>query len=291
MAMEIKLYENKNAVLQDGKPVYVTDDGQEFVADVPSMHANILKFKGDQQASRKTIKDLNEKYKPFTEIEDVHVWYDKATKAIATVKNLDDKTLVDAGKVEQVKAEVKEAYEGQVAQLKTTLQESETKHSEALTAKDRVIHNLTIGNEFANDPHFSGPNKSTNLFPDLARSYYGHHFKNVPVDGKPDMVRVVGYLNGNEILSRKPDTIGEPAEFNEAIGIIIAQDPRREEILASGHSGSGAGGGGGGTPPSMTDVEKLEKAHAEAMKNNNPRLALSIKNQLFKARQKLGASN
>ena len=101
MAMTLKM-ENEQAILQDGKPVFVLDDGQEFVADVPSMHANILKFKGDQKTDRGTIKTLNTTLKLFDGIDDLPVWHEGAIKALDTVKNLDDKTLVDAGKVEQV---------------------------------------------------------------------------------------------------------------------------------------------------------------------------------------------
>lgn len=288
--MKIKLDDNENAVLQDGKPVYVLEDGKEFIADVPSMHENILKFKGEEKKTRQTIKQLNDKLAPFAEIEDVPTWFETvATPAIATVKNLDDKTLVDAGKVEQVKREVKEAYEGQLSQIKTTLKETEATHGDALAGKDRIIHNLTIGNEFANDPHFNGPDKLTTLFPDLAKSYYGHHFKVVPVEGQPDKVTVVGYLNGNEILSRLPDTIGEPAKFNEAIGVIIAQDPRRDEIMAAGHSGSGAGGGGGGGAGGGSEVEKLEKAYAKAIEAGDGREATRLNTALFRAKQKARA--
>jgi hypothetical protein len=282
--MTLKM-ENEQAVLQDGKPVFVLDDGQEFIADVPSMHANILTFKGDQKTDRKTIKTLNGTLKLFDGIDDLPAWRETATRALETVKNLDDKVLVDAGKVEQVKAEVKEAYEGQVTQLKTTIKDGEVSHTSAITAKDRVIHKLTVGNRFANDPHFSGTEPLTTLPPDVAEAYYGHNFKVLPVDGT-DEVKIVGYLNGNEILSRKPDTVGDVADFGEAIGIIIEQSVHKDRIMAPGHSGSGAGGGGGGGGGGEDDpITKLQTAYDAAVKAGQGREAIALKTRLFKARQ------
>lgn len=289
MPMILKM-ENDVAVLQDGKPVYTTDDGQDFLADVPSMHANILKGKGDQKKDRETIKGLNTTLKLFEGIDDLPAWHTNATKALETVKNLDDKTLVDAGKVEAVKAEVKEAFEGQVTQLKTTIKDNETAHGGVVAIKDRVIHRLTVGNRFAIDPHFSGPEPLTNLPPDVAEAYFGHHFKVLPVEGKPDDVRIVGYLNGNEILSRQAETVGDVAEFPEAIAIIIEQSPHKDRIMAPGHTGSGAGGGEGGGGGGEEDiVTKLQTAYDLAVKEGRGRDAVGLKTRLFKARQEAQA--
>jgi hypothetical protein len=278
--------ENEQAVLQDGKPVYVLDDGQDFVADVPSMHANILKFKGDEKATRIAVKGYKDTLKLFDGIEDLPVWHKNATDAMATVKNLDDKTLVDAGKVEQVKREVKDAYEGQVTTLKTSIKDQEATHVTVIALKDRVIHKLTVGNRFANDPHFGGTEPLTNLPPEIGEAYFGHHFKVLPVDGKEDEVRVVGYLNGNEILSTKPDTIGDIAKFDEAIAVIVAQSPHKDRIMAAGHTGSGAGGGeGGGGGGKGGDLEVLQKEYDDLVKAGKGREAIAAKNRLFKARQ------
>jgi hypothetical protein len=286
MSMILKLDENKQAVLQDGKPVYVGDDGTDFVADVPSMHANILKGKGDAKKDRETITGFNKTLKLFDGVEDIPAWHVSATKALDTVKNLDDKTLVDAGKVEQVKAEVKEAYEGQVGQLKTTIKDNETAHGAMVVIKDRVIHRLTVGNHFATDPHFTGAEPLTNMLPGPAEAYFGHHFKVLPVEGKPGDVKVVGYINGNEILSRKADTVGDVAEFPEAMAIIIEQYPQKNHILTAGLPGSGAGGGGGGGGGGEKDaVEELTAQHALALKEGRGRDAVALKTRLFKATQ------
>lgn len=289
MVMQLKM-ENDQAVLQDGKPVYVTDDGQDFVADVPSMHANILKFKGDEKATRKRLKEQSDALALFDGIEDLPTWHQKATEALETLKNLDDKKLVDAGKVEQVKREVKDAYEGQVSTLKNSIKEASEKLTNTVQLKDRVIHKLTVGNRFANDPHFSGPKPLTNLPPEIGEAYFGHHFKVLPVEGKEDEVRVVGYLNGNEILSTKPDTIGEIAEFDEAIAVIVAQSPHKDRIMAPGHSGSGAGGGegGGGGRREDDDITAMQKEYDELIKAGKGREAIALKRRLFNARQEAG---
>jgi hypothetical protein len=53
-------------------------------------------------------------------------------------------------------------------------------------------------------------------------------------------VSIVGYLNGEKILSRTQ--MGEPADFHEAIAKIIEQSPLKDQIMrASGGGPSTAG--------------------------------------------------
>src|SRR6185369_15152564 len=75
---------------------------------------------------------------------------------------------------------------------------------------------------------------------DIVQARFGSDFK------IEDAGKVVAYdSSGNKIFSRtKP---GEPADFDEALEMLIEQYPRRDDILkGSGHSGDGARNGGGG---------------------------------------------
>ena len=99
--VKLKLDEQGNAVLQDGKPVYVHDDGKEVPFDAPGAMAKIASLNAEAKTHREAKEAAEAKLKAFDGIEDAEA----AKKALATVKNLDDKKLVDAGEVEKLKAE------------------------------------------------------------------------------------------------------------------------------------------------------------------------------------------
>jgi hypothetical protein len=108
--MKLKLDAEGHAVLQDGKPVYVHDDGKELSFDAPATVSTISRLNGEAKSHRERAETAEGKLKAFEGIEDPAA----AKKAMATVKNLDDKKLVDAGEVEKVKNEAIAAVEAQI---------------------------------------------------------------------------------------------------------------------------------------------------------------------------------
>src|SRR5690349_21486790 len=99
--MKLKLDDKNQVVVQDGKPVYVADDGKEVVFDYPATLATISRLNGEAKGHRERAEAAEAKAKIFEGIEDPV----KAREALETVKNLDSKKLFDAGKVEEIKAE------------------------------------------------------------------------------------------------------------------------------------------------------------------------------------------
>jgi hypothetical protein len=91
--MKLKLDEKGNVVVQDGKPVYVADDGKEIAFDAPATRDTITRLNKEAQSHRERAEVAEGRIKDFEGIEDP----DKARKALETVKNLDDKKLIDAG--------------------------------------------------------------------------------------------------------------------------------------------------------------------------------------------------
>ena len=99
------------AEVQDGKPIFVHDDGKEVPTDVPATVATISRLNGEAKSHRERAEAAEEKLKAFDGIEDAEV----ARKAIETLGNIDAGKLVAAGKVEEIKAAAKKTAEEQVA--------------------------------------------------------------------------------------------------------------------------------------------------------------------------------
>lgn len=210
--MKLLLDANGNVVLRNGKPVYVHDDGTEVEFDAPAAVSKITALNNEAKGHRLEAKEAKEKLASFDGIEDAEV----ARKALETVKNLDQKKLIDAGEVEKVKKEVATVYEGRLAEKDKVISE-----------KDGYIYKLEVSNRFTASPFIA---EKTTLPPDLAEAYFGKHFK--VEDGK-----TVAYIGDDKVYSRKNP--GELAEFEEAIEQIVDKYPMKDRIL-KGKTGSGS---------------------------------------------------
>lgn len=237
--MKLKLDDKQQVVVVEGKPVYVYGDGKEVAFDAPGAVAKIAELNTEAKTHREGKESAEAKLKLFDGIEDV----DAARAAIKTVKNLDDKKLVEAGKVEEIKMEAIKATEAKFA---PTVQKAAD-----LEAK---LHRTMIGGAFLRSAFV----KDKLVIPaDLVEAQFGKAFKLVGDN-------VVGFgPNGKEVFSRiKP---GEVADFEEALEIIIDQYPHKAAIL-KGKTGSGGGKppGEGGDAGSKTitrnDFDKLDPA-------------------------------
>src|ERR1043165_2791335 len=98
--MKLKFDEKGGVVVQDGKPVYVHDDGKEVAFDAPATVATIGRLNSEAKTHRERWEAAEAKLVAFGDLDP-----EQAKKAVSTARNLDDKKLVDAGQVEQVKNE------------------------------------------------------------------------------------------------------------------------------------------------------------------------------------------
>ena len=98
------------AEVKDGKPVYVDADGAEALYDGESLAEHVTRLNGESATRRRELREAQEKLGAFDGIEDPEA----ARKALTTVKNLDDKKLVDAGEVDKVKEAAIQATKGTV---------------------------------------------------------------------------------------------------------------------------------------------------------------------------------
>lgn len=219
------------AEVQDGKPVFLDDGGKEVAFDAPHATATISRLNGEAKGHREAKEAAESALKKFDGISDPAA----AIKALETVKNLDDKKLVDAGEVEKVKAEAIKAVE--------------EKYKPIVEERDSAVNELRqekIGGSFARSKFIAD---KMAVPADMVEAMFGRNFA---VDGGK-IVAKDG--NGNQIYSKSRP--GEPADFDEALEALVEGYSHRDSILKGrGQNGSGAKpGGGSGSGKTMSRAE------------------------------------
>ena len=226
--MKLKLDEKGQVVVQDGKPVYEADDGKEVVFDYPATLNTISRLNGEAKSHRERAEKAETALKGFEGIEDP----ESARKALEIVSNLDTKKLIDAGKVDEVKAEAQRAFDEKLKAM-------EKKYEPVIAERDGLKNQLNdekIGGSFSRSKFIA---EKLAVPADLAQAKFGKAFS-LDAEGRI----IAKDASGNQIYSRaKP---GEIADFDEALEMLVDSYPHRDSILkGSGASGSGAGGSQG----------------------------------------------
>ncbi|MEE4461549.1 DUF6651 domain-containing protein [Azotobacter chroococcum] len=215
------------AEIQDGKPLFVEDDGKEVAFDALGTRATITRLNSEAKSHRERAEAAEKIAKAFEGIDDAAA----ARKALEVVANLDQKRLIDAGEVEKVKAEISKAFQTQLDEVTGKAQTLE-----------QQLYAEKIGGSFARSKLIAD---KLAIPADMVQARFGQQFK--IEDGK-----VVAYdQHGQKIYSRARP--GELADFDEALDSLVEQYPHRDHILkASGANGGGAPAGNGGTPGKKT---------------------------------------
>lgn len=192
----------------DGRVLY-DNAGKEFAFDAAQTYGKIQELTGEAKSHREAKEAADAKLKELG----------------SKLEGVDLSKMVDAGKLEEVKAEVAKSYQRQLDEERQAREKLESQYnSEKLTG-------AFASSKFIND--------SLAVPPDMALSTFGKNFK---IEGGKLMAVDA---DGNTIYSRKNP--GAPADFDEAISQIIENYPYKDRILkASNHSGTGGEGGEGG---------------------------------------------
>lgn len=202
-------------------PVFIGAAGNESPFDADSTVATISRLNGESKGHRERAEKAEVSLKAFEGITDPTA----AISALDMVKNLNDKKLVDAGEVQKVKDQ---AIQSVRAEFEPVVKERDLFKAQLFDEK--------IGGAFARSK-FIG--EKVAIPADFVQASFGKHF--TIEDGKV----VAKDSNGTQIFSRTRH--GEPADFEEALSILVESHPQRDSILkSSGASGGGAQGGGGG---------------------------------------------
>ena len=212
--MKLKLDENGHVVVQEGKPVYVHEDGKEVVFDAPGTVSTITRLNAEAKSHRERAESAEKSLKGFDGIADPAA----ARNALDVVSKLDQKKLVDAGEIDTVRNEISKAFQTQLDEANGKAQTYE-----------QQLYAEKIGGSFARSKYIAD---KLAVPVDMVQATFGQNLK--IEEGK-----VVAYdTQGQKIFSRvRP---GELADFDEAIETLVSQYPHRDHILKS----SNATGGG-----------------------------------------------
>ncbi|MFQ5626853.1 MAG: DUF6651 domain-containing protein [Methyloligellaceae bacterium] len=201
------------AEVKDGKPLYL-DDGKEVAFDAPHTVATISRLNGEAKGHRERAEAAEGKLAAFDGIEDPAA----ALAALKTVKNLDDKKLIEAGEVDRIKTEAIAAIEAKYAPV-----------VEKADNLERQLNSELIGGAFARASFIA---ERVAVPSDLIQAQFGRNF--AVEDGK-----LVGKdESGNVIYSKQKP--GEVASFDEALEIVV-EGYRHKDRIMKGHDQSGAG--------------------------------------------------
>jgi hypothetical protein len=227
--MKLELDANGNAVLENGMPVYVYDDGSKKPFDASKAVTTITRLNGEAKGHRERAEAAETLAKRFEGLEDP----ESARQAIETVKGLDGKTKAE---IDKVRKEIAATYTPQIEAAK----------AEAASAK-AALHKAVVGGAIAQSKFL----EKTVWTADVAEAMYG---KDISVDEKG---RFVGKdAHGAVVYSRTNH--GEPADVDEFLQIRIDAHPRKEHILKAdqkGGSGASPGAGGGKSTKQMPESD------------------------------------
>lgn len=214
-----------------GNPIYIGTDGKEQSVQGDTISRLNGEAKTHREAKEKAENDLA----AFKDIDPV-----KAKKALETIAKIDAKTLIDAGEIDKVKAEISAGFTEQMAEKDKTI-----------TDLTNNLNGMTLETSFANSEFMSN---SIGIPAEAFKSVFTSNFKienGQTIPYGPD---------GNKIYSKK--NMGEVASFDEALEILVDQNPNKDAYLkADGNSGSGNQGNGGNRPTgrriSRSDFDKM----------------------------------
>ena len=203
-------------------PVFVHADGRKAPFDADSTIATISRLNGEAKTQREAKEALELAFKPFKDagLSDAQA----ARKAMDIVKGLDEKKLVDAGSRDQA---IAEAVKSVRLEFEPVLKERDTFKTE--------LYNEKIGGAFARSKFIAD---RVVIPADMVQAAFGHRFS--IENGKT----IAKDANGQPIFSRTRH--GEPADFEEALEIMVDGYAHKASILkGSGASGGGSTGNGG----------------------------------------------
>lgn len=255
------------AEIKDGHPVYIDEDDndRELAMDVPSMRTKIIGLSKDEKGHREAREEAEKRLKAFEGIEDPEA----AKKALEKVAALNDKELIDAGKVEEIKANAVKATEEKMQAALDAKDEEIAELSTNLDGATKTLNDELIGGAFARSK-FVEDNIAIPV--DFLQAKFGNNFK--VVDGK----RVGFDENGKEIYSKsKP---GEIAEFDEALEILVSAHPNKDDFL----KGRQKNGSGAEPPGGKPKGRVVSRADFDAMGDAQKRQVITDGVQIVDAR-------
>lgn len=229
--MNWKVDENGAIVVKEGNPVYTDSNGDEKTVMVDT----ISRLNKEAMQHRVAKEEALGKLRDFEGLD-----AKQAREALEKMSKVEQKQLIDAGKIDEVKNQITTQYQAQLSEKETALQTLQSRYN-----------NMVVDNVFGNS-RFIRDNVAVPR--DLFEAKFKQNFK--VENGE---VVVIGN-DGNRLYSK--ERAGEYATPEEGLRILAESHPDKEVILrANVGTGSGstgnAGGQGGGRYIKRSDFEKL----------------------------------
>ena len=245
MAFKLKLNADGSAVIQDGKPVYVSEEGAEEAFDMNMAWNKIHTLNEENKARRLEAEKLKESYKIFEGLTPEEIAANKEAaaklKEVELIKNKDFETFKN-DLLATTQKKVDETERSWKAKFESVKGEAE-KFSNLYN--DTVLENHFLNSEYIKNelvPSFDG---------DVAKAYFGHKFR---VDTENKRVYAVGE-DGSPILSEAK--LGNVASFDEAIALLIKNHPKKDAWLKSKANPGGGMNSGGRGIANTPEAQKL----------------------------------
>lgn len=221
--------DDKGVLAKDdkGNPIWVDADGERSMEG-----GTVHRLNTENKTLRQRAEAAEAAVKVFEGIDP-----EKAKQAIETVGKLDQKKLIDAGEVDRVKEEISKQFNAQIAEK-----------DKALEGANSTINSMRMDNAFQGSEYVRD---NVAVPVTMFRKEFGDRFK--IEDGK-----VVGIgADGHRIPSKKK--VGEYADFEESLSIIVESYPYKDTILkAPEMRGSGSGGGAGNRQNGVRVIPRSE---------------------------------
>ena len=231
-AMKLKVDANGNAVLKDGHPIYAYNDGTEAPFDaVGTLEGLNNKIKAEEEKAtrfyqeRENLKKELEPWKAYKP--------EEVKKAIETVKNLSAQEILDQRGIEELKRQMRQGFDEEKAAIAKSYEPKIKDFEQTIADRESVIYDLAVTNKFATSDYFSGEKPKTVFAPEHATKIFGHRFK-VDINGRNYKIVALDE-NGKPLMSRKNH--GELADFDEAVGILVDTDSKKNRILQGSDGG------------------------------------------------------
>lgn len=260
MAFKLKTNEQGNAIVQDGKPIYVDDDGKEMPFCANEAWNKYHTLNEENKKRRLEAQELSAKLKNFEgfdpEVIKKHAEIAEKFKEHEAIKN---------GEIEKLKNELVSTSEKKIKEWEqkyNVLQETAQQKEARLNSE---INNGILDNLFTQSAFVKA---SVALPVRSLRAMFANRFRIDPETRKAYAVDD----EGNTLLSE--NKIGAVASFEEAIEILIKRDPDRDSILKS------SGAPGGGMQRNGKGLSNVDEAYL-----NDPKVSPVDKQKFLRKRQ------
>ena len=254
MAYKLKLDKDNHAVLQDGKPVYIKDDGDEIPFDANMAFNKQHQLNEENKSWRLKFEEATSQLKSLEGVDP-----EKFKEYAEIAEQFKESERVKNGEIEKLKQELSQTSEKKIKEVEQTWQARYNAKAEEAAKFAKQYNTTVIGNEFFGSSFIK---ENCAVTPRLLMAEFKSRFQ---ID--PETNHIVALDDaGKPMLSE--EKIGSIASFDEAIKLMVKNHPDRDFILKpKGQPGGGMGNNGRGM--SQNDHEFFADTKVDASQKLN----------------------